>query len=158
MNPFKDLYNLCSDGNISISTAESCTAGNFASNIAAFPGASSFFKGGIIAYQNNIKIQVLGVVESVLHQKTAVYSEVVEQMADGVRKKFSSDFSIATTGYAGPSGGSKINPIGTVFIAISSKERTLSKHFLFSGSRESIVSQAVNNGILFLIQELKNQK
>ena len=79
-------------------------------------------------------------------------------MAQGVRNKFSADFSVATSGYAGPTGGSELNPIGTVFIAISSKEKTISKRFVFVGDRESIVSQSVISGAEFLMEVLKNNK
>jgi len=156
MNLFQHLHDLCVELDISITTAESCTAGLLAFKITSIPGASSFFKGGIIAYQNNIKVDLLGVSQSIIREETEVCSEVVEQMAEGVRSKFLADFSIATSGYAGPTGGTAINPIGTIFIAIASKEKTISKRFVFAGDRESVVSQAVIRGIEFLIVELKN--
>ena len=158
MNPFQELHNLCVEKKVSIATAESCTAGLLAAKITSIPGASSFFKGGIIAYQNDIKIDHLGVSKSVIKEKTEVCSEVVQQMAQGVRNKFSADFSVATSGYAGPTGGSELNPIGTVFIAISSKEKTISKRFVFLGDRESVVSQSVISGAEFLMEVLKNNK
>ena len=158
MNPFQQLHDLCVEKKVSIATAESCTAGFLAAKITSIPGASSFFKGGIIAYQNDIKINHLGVSKSVIKEKTEVCSEVVQQMAQGVRNKFSADFSVATSGYAGPTGGSELNPIGTVFIAISSKEKTISKRFVFVGDRESIVSQSVISGAEFLMEVLKNNK
>ena len=158
MNPFQQLHDLCVEKKVSIATAESCTAGFLAAKITSIAGASSFFKGGIIAYQNDIKIDHLGVSKSVIKEKTEVCSEVVQQMAQGVRNKFSADFSVATSGYAGPTGGSELNPIGTVFIAISSKEKTISKRFVFLGDRESIVSQSVISGAEFLIEVLKNNK
>ena len=158
MNPFQQLHDLCVEKKVSIATAESCTAGLLAAKITSIPGASSFFKGGIIAYQNDIKINHLGVSKSVIKEKTEVCSEVVQQMAQGVRNKFSADFSVATSGYAGPTGGSELNPIGTVFIAISSKEKTISKRFVFVGDRESIVSQSVISGAEFLVEVLKNNK
>jgi nicotinamide-nucleotide amidase len=142
---------------MSIATVESCTSGLLASKITSISGASSFFKGGIISYQNDIKINLLGVSESLIKAKSEVCSEVVEQMAEGVRNKFSADFSIATSGYAGPTGGSEFNPVGTIFLAISSKEKTISKRFVFAGDRESVVSQAVISGVKFLLRELKNQ-
>ena len=158
MNPFQELHNLCVEKKVSIATAESCTAGLLAAKITSIPGASSFFKGGIIAYQNDVKINLLGVSKSVIKEKTEVCAEVVQQMAQGVRNKFSADFSVATSGYAGPTGGSELNPIGTVFIAISSKEKTFSKRFVFVGDRESIVSQSVISGAEFLVEVLKNNK
>ena len=158
MNPFQQLHDLCVEKKVSIATAESCTAGLLAAKITSIPGASSFFKGGIIAYQNDVKINLLGVSKSVIKEKTEVCAEVVQQMAEGVRNKFSADFSVATSGYAGPTGGSELNPIGTVFIAISSKEKTISKRFVFVGDRESIVSQSVISGAEFLVEVLKNNK
>ena len=158
MNPFQQLHDLCVEKKVSIATAESCTAGFLAAKITSIAGASSFFKGGIIAYQNDIKINHLGVSKSLIKEKTEVCAEVVQQMAQGVRNKFSADFSVATSGYAGPTGGSELNPIGTVFIAISSKEKTISKRFVFLGDRESIVSQSVISGAEFLMEVLKNNK
>ena len=158
MNPFQQLHDLCVEKKVSIATAESCTAGLLAAKITSIPGASSFFKGGIIAYQNDVKINLLGVSKSVIKEKTEVCAEVVQQMAQGVRNKFSADFSVATSGYAGPTGGSELNPIGTVFIAISSKEKTISKRFVFLGDRESVVSQSVISGAEFLMEVLKNNK
>jgi PncC family amidohydrolase len=158
MNPFQQLHDLCVEKKVSIATAESCTAGFLAAKITSIAGASSFFKGGIIAYQNDVKINLLGVSKSVIKEKTEVCAEVVQQMAEGVRNKFSADFSVATSGYAGPTGGSELNPIGTVFIAISSKEKTISKRFVFVGDRESIVSQSVISGAEFLVEVLKNNK
>ena len=157
MNLFQQLHDLCVEKEISIATAESCTAGFLASKITSVSGSSSFFKGGIIAYQNDIKIGYLGVLESIIREKTVVCSEVVEQMSEGVRHKFLSDFSIATSGYAGPTGGTELNPVGTVFIAISSKENTISERFIFTGDRESVISQSVIKGVKFLMEELKNQ-
>ena len=158
MNPFQQLHDLCVEKKVSIATAESCTAGLLAAKITSIAGASSFFKGGIIAYQNDVKINLLGVSKSLIKEKTEVCAEVVQQMAQGVRNKFSADFSVATSGYAGPTGRSELNPIGTVFIAISSKEKTISKRFVFVGDRESIVSQSVISGAEFLVEVLKNNK
>ena len=156
MNSLQQLHDLCVGKDVSIATAESCTAGLLAARITSIAGASSFFKGGIIAYQNDIKFNVLNVSQSVIEEKTAVSSEVSEQMAVGVRDKLSADFSIATTGYAGPSGGTELNPLGTIFIAVSSKEKTISRRFVFTGDRESVVNQAIIHGIDFLVEELKN--
>ena len=156
MNSLQQLHALCVGKDVSIATAESCTAGLLAARITSIAGASSFFKGGIIAYQNDIKFNVLNVSQSVIEEKTAVSSEVSEQMAVGVRDKLSADFSIATTGYAGPSGGTELNPLGTIFIAVSSKEKTISRRFVFTGDRESVVNQTIIHGIDFLVEELKN--
>ena len=156
MSLFQKLHDLCVEKDMSIATAESCTAGLLASKITSNSGASSFFKGGVIAYQNDIKINYLGVSESIIRQKTEVCSEVVEQMAEGVRNKFLVDFSISTSGYSGPAGGTELNSVGTVFVGISSKEETISKRLLFTGDRESIVNQTVVKAVEFLVETLKN--
>lgn len=153
----QQLHDLCIEKNVSIAVAESCTTGGLSSSISSVAGASNFFKGGIIAYQNKIKIGVLGVSESIIREKTEVCVEVVEQMSLAVRNRFSSDFSIATSGYAGPTGGTELHPIGTVFIAISSKNGTVSRRFFFQGERSSVISQVIVAGIQFLLEELKNQ-
>ena len=158
MNSFQQLHNLCTNNNVTVSTAESCTAGLLSKNITAFSGSSFFFKGGIIAYKNEIKTSVLGVSENLIKEKSAVCFEVVEQMAENVRKIFSSDFSIATSGYAGPTGGTVLNPVGTVFIAVSHEKKTISKRFLFFDSREGIVNQSVIKASEYFIQELKSYK
>ena len=156
MNSYQDLHDLCIAKSFSVATSESCTAGLIASNIASISGASAFLKGGVIAYQNDIKINILGVSKSLLDENKEVSSEVVKQMAIGARNKFLADFAIATTGYAGPTGGTDLNPIGTVFIGISSFKKTVSKRFVFLGNRESVISQAINEGLNFFVQELKS--
>jgi PncC family amidohydrolase len=93
-----------------------------------------------------------------INEKTEVSFEVVEKMALTARSKLTADFSIATSGYAGPTGGDKINPVGTVFIAISSKNKTTSDRFVFAGARESIVNQSVFKGVELLIREIKKYR
>jgi PncC family amidohydrolase len=156
MNSLQQLRELCVEKNIFIATAESCTSGLLASRITSEDGSSSFFKGGIVAYENSIKIKLLGVSKSLIKEKTAVSLQVAEQMAEGARKIFLVDFSIATSGYAGPSGGTKLNPVGTVFIAVASSEIIISKRFLFEGNRQSIVDQTVVKAIDILVDTLKN--
>ena len=95
MDIIKQLHDLCIAENISISVAESCTSGLIASKITSISGSSAYFKGGIIAYQNEIKVNVLSVSKRLIDEKTEVSSEVVEQMALNVQDKFNSDFSVA---------------------------------------------------------------
>ena len=108
-------------------------------------------------YNNDVKINLLGVSRSVIKQKTEVSSEVVEQMAKNVRDKFLVDFVVSTSGYAGPSGGNSLSPIGTVYIGISYQEKTTSKRFYFKGERENIINQSVISSVNFLLQEVKKQ-
>jgi nicotinamide-nucleotide amidase len=158
MDIIKQLHDLCIAENISISVAESCTSGLIASKITSISGSSAYFKGGIIAYQNEIKVNFLGVSQRLIDEKTEVSSEVVEQMALNVQDKFYSDFSVATSGYAGPLGGTEKNPVGTVFIAIAIQSEVTSSKFYFSGSREGVVNQATDESLRMLIEKIKKEE
>ena len=158
MSIIKQLNALCLEHNVSISVAESCTSGLIASALSSISGSSKYFKGGVIAYHTDIKIDILNISRKLIIKKTEVSHEVVAQMAKSSLLQFNSHFSVATTGYAGPTGGTRINPVGTVYLAVSSKEETVSKHFVFTGDRESVVNQSVVQGARFLMQELKNKQ
>ena len=157
MSLLNNLQQLCIEKGVSVAVAESCTAGLIASNITALPGSSSYFKGGIVAYQNEIKTKILGISQSIIDDKTEVSAEVVKQMAQSVLEKFDADFAIATSGYAGPTGGTNKNPIGTVFIAIASLEDVVVSQFIFSGDRQSIVNQASESALNLLYTKIKKQ-
>ena len=152
------MHDLCIVKNISISVAESCTSGLIASKITSISGSSAYFKGGIIAYQNETKVNVLGISKRLIDEKTEVSSEVVEQMALNVQDKFNSDFSVVTSGYAGPLGGTLKNPVGTVFIAIATQSEVISSKFYFSGNRQSIVNQATDKSLRVLIEIIKKDE
>ena len=122
--------------NKTLSTAESCTGGNIAHLITSIPGSSSYFKGGVIAYSNEIKENILYVNKSNIDDYGAVSKQVVEEMAEGVRKQYNTDFAIATSGIAGPTGGSEDKPVGTTWIAVSNKSKVISKKFIFGNHRE----------------------
>ena len=154
----KQLQELCLSHNFSISVAESCTSGSVSSAITSISGSSKYFKGGIIAYQNEIKINILGVSEDLISEKSEVSVEVVESMAYNSLLHFNSDFSVATSGYAGPIGGSDINPVGTVFIAVANQSNTIVKRYSFSGNRQRITMQATKEAILLLLSEIKKHK
>ena len=158
MDIIKQLHDLCIAENISISVAESCTSGLIASKITSISGSSAYFKGGIIAYQNEIKVNVLSVSKRLIDEKTEVSSEVVEQMALNVQDKFNSDFSLATSGYAGPLGGTEKKPVGTVFIAIATKSEVISCKFYFSGIRQAIINQATDESLRMLIEKIKKEE
>ena len=151
------LHQLCIEKGVSIAVAESCTAGLIASKLTTLPGSSSYFNGGVVAYQNEIKIKILGVSQSIIDEKTEVSVEVVNQMAKSVLEKFDANFAIATTGYAGPAGGTNKNPIGTVFIAIASVVEVVVNRFVFLGDRQSIVNQASESALSLLYNEIKKQ-
>ena len=152
-----NLQQLCIEKGVSIAVAESCTAGLIASKLTTLPGSSSYFNGGVVAYQNEIKTKILGVSQSIIDEKTEVSVEVVKQMAKSVLEKFDANFAIATTGYAGPAGGTNKNPIGTVFIAIASVVGVVVNRFVFLGNRQSVVNQASESALSLLYNEIKKQ-
>ena len=108
---------------LTLATAESCTAGNIAAMITAIPGSSHFYKGGIIAYSDEVKVNILGVNPETLGKHGAVSEEVVIEMAKGAMKSMNSDCGVATSGIAGPTGGTPDKPVGTVWIAVAMGEK-----------------------------------
>ncbi|MCR4808759.1 MAG: CinA family protein [Prevotella sp.] len=105
-----------------VSTAESCTGGRIAEAIIAVPGASKYFKGGIICYVNEVKENLLGVSHDVLEEKTAVCEEVAIAMVKGACKTLNTDYAVAATGIAGPGGGTKEIPVGTIWLAVGTSD------------------------------------
>lgn len=122
--------------NATLSTAESCTGGYIAHKITSVPGSSNYFKGSVVAYSNEIKEKFLNVKAQSLIDFGAVSETVVKEMAFGVLKKFQTDYSIAVSGIAGPDGGTTEKPLGTIWIAVASKENVIAKKFLFGEHRE----------------------
>jgi len=128
--------------NKTLSIAESCTGGNIAHLITSVPGSSSYFVGGVVAYSNNIKINYLDVNKCIIDTYGAVSKQVVEEMAVGILKKFNSDYSVATSGIAGPDGGTKEKPVGTTWIAVANKANVISRLFVFGDQRERNIQRA----------------
>ena len=122
--------------NASLSLAESCTGGNLAHMITSVSGSSSYFIGSVVAYSNTIKADLLNVNSELIHQYGAVSKQVVEQMALGANFRFGTDYSIATSGVAGPNGGTEDKPVGTVWIAIAADEKVYSKKLTLGDNRE----------------------
>ena len=127
---------------MSLATAESCTGGNIARLITSVPGSSAYFKGGMIAYSNEVKRDKLEVSQESLDKYGAVSREVVEEMARGAVKTLGTDLAVATSGIAGPDGGSEEKPVGLVWIAVATEEKVYSKEFRFGGHRELVIEQA----------------
>lgn len=125
-----------------VAVAESCTGGNIARLITSLPGASAYFAGGVVAYANEVKKNVLGVAEADLNQFGAVSESVALQMAGGARRVLKADYAVAVTGIAGPDGGSEEKPVGTVWIAVAGPGGTQAEQFLFSKMRERNVGRA----------------
>jgi len=141
-----------------LSVAESCTGGMIGAAITGVAGSSEYFKGGVIAYANEIKEKVLGVPGELLETKGAVSGEVVEAMARGVAKLCEADYGIAVSGIAGPGGGSEEKPVGLVFIGYYLSGKSMNEEYRFNGDRESIRRQAVEAalaGMIGLLLELK---
>ncbi len=115
--------------NKTIGTGESCTAGFIANTLVRVPGSSAYFKGSVVSYSNNIKKNILQVSENTLNTQGAVSEKVVKEMVTGVLKNLNVDYAIATSGIAGPDGGSKDKPVGTVWIGIGNKQFTIAKRF-----------------------------
>ena len=144
------LGNLLMAGGKTVSTAESCTGGNIAHVFTSLPGSSAFFKGSVVAYANEVKENVLQVNPADIEVFGAVSRQVVEQMAVGVRKLLKTDVAIATSGIAGPTGGSDEKPIGTTWIAVCSDEQVLSREFRFGKLREQNILRATQAALLLL--------
>jgi nicotinamide-nucleotide amidase len=118
-----------------VSSAESCTGGEISHLITSVPGSSRYFKGSVIAYANSAKTRLLGVPDDIINKYGAVSKESVELMAEGARKVFDTDFSLATSGIAGPDGGTAEKPVGTIWICISSKNKNVVEKFTFGNDR-----------------------
>jgi nicotinamide-nucleotide amidase len=126
---------LLGDRGQSLCTAESCTGGEISHLVTSIPGSSAYFKGSVIAYDNSVKSQLLGVPVEIIDKFGAVSKESVELMAEGARKLFKTDFAVATSGIAGPGGGTAEKPVGTVWIAVSSNDKTVAEKYTFGNDR-----------------------
>ncbi|MFI3331116.1 MAG: CinA family nicotinamide mononucleotide deamidase-related protein [Rikenellaceae bacterium] len=137
-----------------VSVAESCTGGDIARSITSVSGASEYFMGGVVAYDNSVKHNVLGVNMEDIQAHGAVSERVVCQMAEGVRRVMNTDFGVATSGVAGPTGGSERTPVGTVWIAVSSDKGVRAEKFRFSFTRERNVSKSTAKAMEMLVKVL----
>lgn len=141
--------------NLTMGTAESCTGGKIAHIITSVEGSSAYFMGGVIAYDNAVKRNVLNVSQESLDRYGAVSQQVVEQMAQGAITVLGCDCAVATSGIAGPSGGTLQKPVGTVWIACAYKNDVISELFCFNGDRASIIQQAADTALLLLQKKLQ---
>ncbi|PXF51878.1 MAG: hypothetical protein C4B55_00205 [Candidatus Methanophagaceae archaeon] len=141
-------------GGATLATAESCTGGLVSHRLTNAPGCSDYYKGGVVAYANEAKEKVLGVAGETLREKGAVSAECAVEMARGVRGLFESDFGVATTGIAGPSGGTPEKPVGLVFIAVATRDfADYEKHF-FHGDRETNKREAAEAALGMLKKKI----
>lgn len=140
-----------------LAVAESCTGGYIAHAITSNPGSSAYFKGGIVAYSNEIKNRILGVPAQMLEQFGAVSREVAEGMAMGARTVLNADYSIATTGIAGPDGGSAEKPVGTVWIAVAGPSGVKSEKYIFRHNRERNIIRSSQTALNMMRMLLLNE-
>lgn len=127
-----------------LATAESCTGGSLAQQLTAMAGASEYFRGGVVAYSNEVKECALGVKHETLEAHGAVSEETVREMATGVRERLGADYAVATTGIAGPGGGTPEKPVGTVWIGIASKDQVVAKLLKFGDRRAQTIERTCN--------------
>ncbi len=119
-----------------VATAESCTGGNIAHQITLVPGSSAWFRGGVVSYTNEVKMNVLGVPKELIEQYTEVSHQVAEAMAAGARRATGADFAVSTTGIAGPTGATANDPVGTVYIGVATPDKKASQRVVFGTDRE----------------------
>lgn len=142
---------------MTVAVAESCTGGKIAEMITSVPGSSAYFRGGVVAYATDIKTSMLGVSESLIKKHSVVSREVAEAMASRIKKMMKTDFSVATTGNAGPLKGDAEASLGTVCIAVATPDRLFSETFNFGQPRSKVIERATNKGLEMLLKEiLKN--
>lgn len=145
---------LLREGGHTLSTAESCTGGAIAARFTALAGASDIFMGGVVSYSNQVKMDVLGVSSQSLESHGAVSEEVAIEMAQGVRRVMKTTYSIATTGIAGPSGGSEDKPVGTVWIAVDTPRGTFTLKRVYDNLRAENIARFSSNAINLLRENI----
>ena len=138
-----------------IATAESCTGGLIGHKLTNIPGSSEYFKGGVISYGNEVKMKLLGVKEETLKKYGAVSEQTARVMAEGVKKLMDVNIAIATTGIAGPGGGTETKPVGLVYAALAHDDGVIVKKFVFNGAREENKESFANAALNMLLEYLE---
>ena len=150
------IANMLTTKGFTLATAESFTGGKIAEQITTIPGASKYFKGSVVSYATETKIKLLGVDADLIKKHSVVSEAVAVAMARNAKQILETDFAIATTGNAGPTKGDSDEPVGTVFIAISTPERSFATKFTMGNHRERIVQKSVNKAFELLQKEILN--
>ncbi|MBR0042229.1 MAG: CinA family protein [Bacteroides sp.] len=150
----KELGKLLLEKGLTLSTAESCTGGGIASVITSISGSSEYFKGGIVAYANEVKTALLGVSETTLEKHGAVSEETVLEMAKGAMKSMKTSCAIATSGIAGPGGGTPTKPVGTIWIAAACNDKIVTKKLQGDNGREKNTKNSIEKALSLLIEHL----
>ena len=142
------LVRLFAERGLTVATAESCTGGMIGERITAIPGASAVYMGGCITYTNEMKINLLGVAPTTIEAHTEVSAETASEMAAGVRARLGTDVGLSTTGYAGPGGGTEENPVGTVYIAVATKDGVTAHRLYYRQKSRDYVREAAASRIM----------
>lgn len=153
----RDVSEILWETEKTVSTAESCTGGRIGEAMIAVPGASKYFKGGIISYVNEVKENLLGVDHQLLEEKTAVCEEVAVAMVRGACKALNTDYAISATGIAGPGGGTKEIPVGTIWLACGSQERVVTLKLEEDQGRDLNLTNATNKAMELFLDFLKEE-
>lgn len=140
-----------------VGTAESCTGGRIAEAIISVPGASKYFKGGIISYVDEVKVSLLNVDANVLDEQTAVCEEVARQMVKGACKTLNTDYAISATGIAGPTGGTKDIPVGTIWLACGSPDKQLTMKVEEDHGRDINLAIATHKAMQMFLEFLQTE-
>ncbi len=151
----KQIQELLYNNEKTLGTAESCTGGRIAEAIIALPGASNYFKGGVISYTNEIKEKLLNVNPQVLEEQTAVCEEVAKEMVSGAIETLNVDYAISATGVAGPTGGTKEIPVGTIWLGYGNKDDVRAFKLTEDFGRDINLSIATNKALHLLLNFLK---
>ena len=155
MSSAEQVAKLARSGGLSIGLAESCTGGLIAASISEVPGCSVYFRGGVVAYDNQVKQDLLGVPELLLLQFGAVSEEVARAMAEGARRVLRCDLALSVTGIAGPEGGTAEKPVGTVFVALADDIGCQVRRFRFEGGRNEVRRATLQAALEWLEMRLK---
>lgn len=151
----EQVFHLLKQHKISLSTAESATGGMIASMLVNVPGISEFFQEGYVTYSNDAKVKMIGVDRTLIDTYGVVSQEVAENMAISVAKTAGTDAALSVTGVAGPDGGTKDCPVGTVYIGCFFKGKTVVEHHVFVGSRLEVREAAANRALSLLIEQIE---
>ena len=154
----REIQQYLYESGLTLGTAESCTGGRIADAIISVPGASAYFKGGIISYTNDVKENVLGVDSRLLEEKTAVCEEVAIAMVKGALNTLNVDFAISTTGVAGPGGGTHDIPVGTIWIACGNKDNIVTMKLEEDYGRDINLAIATSKALQLFLKYMEDNK
>jgi nicotinamide-nucleotide amidase len=149
---------LLRESNLSISTAESCTGGKIAQTLTSIPGSSQYYKGSIVSYDKEVKIDVLGISAETIKQHSVVSAQVAKEMALAAKRIMKTDYGIGITGNAGPTTDDTLEPVGVVFIAIATPDEVIEAKFNFGQPREKVIDRSVNKSLEMLRKEILKGK